>query len=287
MILAIDIGGTGIKSAVFQAGKLMDKAICHTPPTWDLLCVCLQDLVNKYSSKYQISGLAFSVPGIPNQASGRVEGASSLRYIHQVNFVAELTQLLHLPLSFANDANCACLAEMNRPDMLQVKNFLMLVIGTGIGGTIVYDRKIIAGTHNFAGEFGMMLVDGHNELAILGSPVHTAERVSRQKGRKLSGEEVFVLADAHDVEAEAALAQMYHYLALGIYNLQYILDPQVIVLGGGITARLDLTAKINSALQEIMAYGQRAPLTPVIRTATYGNDANLLGAAYYFTEKFE
>ena len=95
------------------------------------------------------------------------------------------------------------------------------------------------------------------------------------------------MADAHDAEAETALAQMYHYLALGIYNLQYILDPQVIVLGGGITARLDLTARIDSALQEIMHYGQRAPLTPIIRTATYGNDANLLGAAYYFTEKFE
>ncbi|KXB41962.1 ROK family protein [Amygdalobacter nucleatus] len=282
MLLTIDIGGTSVKTALWDAGNLSLKKSFATPDSWEGLKKAIVESVNNYRLYADITGVAFSVPGIPNQVSGRVEGASSLYYIHEPNFLGEISALVKLPLSFENDANCACWAEMNQPECRCIKNLLMLVIGTGIGGSVVYNREIISGSHNFAGEFGMMLVDGHNELAKLGSAVHMARYLSKQKGKELSGEEAFDLAEKGDREAILAVNKLYHYLALGIYNLQYILDPELIIIGGGIAAKPDLVHNINAAMDEILQYGQRSPLKPKIVTAYYGNDANLLGAGYYF-----
>lgn len=282
MLLAIDIGGTSIKSAIWNNGTLEQPRKDNTPDTWQGLKDLILQIKEAYAANYALSGVAFSVPGIPNQRNGRVEGASSLYYIHEPNFLTELSATLKLPLSFENDANCACWAEMHQPALRHVKNMLMLVVGTGIGGSIVYNREIIAGSHNFAGEFGMMLVDGNNELAKLGSAVHVARFLSKQKGREITGKEAFTLAEKGDAEAMLAIQKLYHYLALGIYNLQYILDPEVIVIGGGIAAKADLIDKIYLALDEIMHYGQRCPIKPQIIAAHYANDANLLGAGYFF-----
>lgn len=282
MLLTVDIGGTSVKSALWEQGCLTLQRKDDTPDSWSSLKSLLIEIADMHRQKVELEGVAFSVPGIPNQTSGRVDGASSLYYIHEPNFLAELSQALKLPVSFENDANCACWAEMHRPALLHVKNLLMLVVGTGIGGSVVYNREIIKGSHNFAGEFGMMLVDGHNELAKLGSAVHVGRFLSQQKGRMISGEEAFLLAESGDREAYLAIQKLYHYLALGIYNLQYILDPEVIVIGGGIAAKANLIENINRAMDEILQYGQRSPLRPKMIVAHYANDANLIGAGYYF-----
>ena len=81
------------------------------------------------------------------------------------------------------------------------------------------------------------------------------------------------------VDAVTATEELYHYLALGIYNMQYTIDPEYIVLGGGITKKADLLDHLYRKLAEIMNYGQRCPIMPKIRIAKFGNDANLIGAA--------
>ncbi len=277
-ILTIDIGGSSVKSAIYTS-ELVNQKQFMSPKTLSEMQAQLDELIQSYLAQYPVETLAFSVPGIANQVTGRVDGVSSLRYIHDFDFVAYFKEKYQLPVFFENDANCACKAEIHLGIAGEVKNALFMVIGTGVGGTIISNGQIQPGEHAYGGEFGMMLVDGRRELSELGSAVHMARKYSQKKGQEFTGEEVFALAEAGEEEALAATNELYHYLALGIYNLQYIIDPEYIVLGGGITKKADLLPKIQEKLAEIMNYGQRCPIVPKIQVAKFGNDANLIGAA--------
>ncbi|MCD5001909.1 ROK family protein [Enterococcus saccharolyticus] len=277
-ILTIDIGGSSVKSAIYT-DKLEDRNHFFSPPSLNEMQVKLDQLISYYLEQYPIEAIAFSVPGIPNHDTGRVEGVSSLRYIHQFDFISYFSEKYQRPIYFENDANCACKAEVQLGIAGEVKNALFMVIGTGIGGTIISNGQILSGEHAYGGEFGMMLIDGRHELSELGSAVHMARKYSILKGKSYTGEEVFALADQGEIDAVAATEKLYHYLALGIYNLQYMIDPEYIVLGGGITKRRNLLKHILRKLDEIMNYGQVCPITPKIRLAKFGNDANLIGAA--------
>ena len=274
MIISIDIGGSSVKTALWNNGNITKKESFVSPKNWDDMLNELIKTINNYKKENTINGLAFSVPGIPNYNTGKIHGASSLKYIHSPEFLKIFKEKFKIPVSFENDANCACIAEINHSSLKNVDNMIFVVIGTGIGGTVVYNRKIQKGSNSFAGEFGMMLVDGKNEWAILGSAVHMARKV-------------FKLAKENDNICKKAVDELFHYLALGIYNLQYIIDPEVVILGGGITGKEDLVECINTEMDKIMNYGQQSPLYPDIRKAVYGNDANLIGAGYHFYEIYK
>ncbi|MHC5268295.1 ROK family protein [Enterococcus sp. LJL98] len=277
-ILAIDIGGSSVKSAIYTH-ELADRQQFYSPASLSEMQEKLDQMITYYLEKYPIEAIAFSVPGIPNQETGRVDGVSSLRYIHDFDFLPYFKEKYQRPVYFENDANSACKAEVHLGIAGDVQNALFMVIGTGVGGTIISNGKIQPGEHSYGGEFGMMLVDGRRELSELGSAVHMARKYSKLKGKDYTGEEVFALAEQGEVDALAATEELYHYLALGIYNMQYTIDPEYIVLGGGITKKADLLDQIYRKLAVIMNYGQRCPILPKLRIAKFGNDANLIGAA--------
>ena len=279
MKLVIDIGGSSIKYALFNEGELSEVKLYPSPKIWSEMIIIFKKIKLEVTPKYdEIMSINVSVPGVPNQENGRIDGASSLSYLHEVEFIKELSQLFEKEIYFENDANCASLAELHFGAGKTSQNMLFLVVGTGIGGTVIYDRQIKNGTHHFAGEFGMMLIDGRNEWAHLGSAVHMARKVSKTLGYEVTGEDVFKLAKENNQVANEAVEELYHYLALGIYNLQYILDPELIIIGGGISKNSELVENINRKLVEIMSFGQRSPLFPKIKVCQYGNDANLIGA---------
>ncbi|WP_288394187.1 ROK family protein [uncultured Vagococcus sp.] len=280
MKLVIDIGGTSIKYTLCENGVLNEIKQVSSPKYWEEMVEIFKNMAVDYkNSLSKIVSVNVSVPGIPNNQTGRIDGASSIHYLHEVEFINTLEKIFNKPIYFENDANCASLAELHFGAGKNHQDMLFLVIGTGIGGTVIYNREIKRGAHDFAGEFGMMLVDGRHEWAVLGSAVHMARKVSKEIGREVTGEEVFNLAKEGNTIAKKAVEELYFYNALGIYNLQYILDPEVIIIGGGISKHPDLIEEINMKLKEIMSFGQRSPLIPELRVCEYGNDANLIGAS--------
>lgn len=115
-----------------------------------------------------------------------------------------------------------------------------------------------------------------------------AKRVSLAKGldeASLSGIEVFDLAENGDEIAVQAVESFYYYLAVGLYNLQTSIDPEIILLGGGISARNDLLEKIEAQFDFIFKRGQRMALRPEIARCKYLNDANLIGAVANFKRR--
>jgi len=152
---------------------------------------------------------------------------------------------------------------------------------------VIKDKKIHKGAHLKGGEFGYMIISQECDvLSKVASPVNMAKMVAKRKGLELlTGEEAFKLAEAGDIIAIEEIERLYYNMAIGIYNIQYIFDPEVIVIGGGISEREDILDNIERHMDDILAkveIAEVAKTRPIIRKCKFRNDANLIGAVYNY-----
>ncbi|GEO52243.1 hypothetical protein LPL03_03390 [Lactiplantibacillus argentoratensis] len=136
----IDIGGTTIKFAVWQDQQLVAKTKVTTPTTLAEFYTLLTTQVAQMKRDYQIAGVGISSPGAVNKATGIIEGASALPYIHNFRIQPELQRRFELPVSMENDANCAALAELADGAGKQVASLCFLIVGTGVGGSVIVNH---------------------------------------------------------------------------------------------------------------------------------------------------
>lgn len=284
----IDIGGTSIKLAVMQNQKLKKLPSIPTPKTLEEFCSVLNENVAKMKSEYRIEGVGISSPGAVNKKTGVIEGASAIPYIHNFNIQQSLSDKFGLPVSMENDANCAALAELNSGAGKGVSSLLFLIIGTGVGGSVIVNHQIWHGAHLFGGEFGYTLVDDKNILSNLATSVGVAKRYneSSQPKTNYSGKEVFDLADQGDVRAQKEVQTMYYSLAKGIYNLQYSFDPELIVLGGAVSNNPHLIPEVNKEIEKIRKTVKIASIEPKLVACQYTDEANLRGAYVDFYQTY-
>ncbi|MGG5371942.1 ROK family protein [Enterococcus sp. AZ196] len=162
----------------------------------------------------------------------------------------ELSELLKLPVSIQNDANCAALAEVWQGNAQNVNNSACLIIGSGIGGAVVVDKKLISGSHLFGGEFGFMIIDYKKNITLsgAGSPVTMGRNFSndRTDGKYYSGADVFALAESQ--KAKDYVDDLLQAIAVGAYNLAVTFDPEIILVGGAISQNQKVILEINERL---------------------------------------
>lgn len=282
--VVFDIGGTAVKYGLWTQDRLNQTDSFPRPMTWEEMKKRLVEVVDHFTVAEDIDGVAFSVPGAVDQEAGVIGGTSAVPYIHNFPTVSQLEEMFGLPVTVENDANCAALAEVWRGAAQDVSNSLFLIIGSGIGGALVLNRELVKGPQLFGGEFGYMLMEGNQTLSRLASPVAVAKRFGREhlEGQKLSGKELFDLADAGNPEAAAVIDQMYEYLARAIVNLAVSFNPEKILIGGGISSREDLlpilVEKVERLREQVMAKG----LVIQMDTCRFNNQANLIGAVANF-----
>lgn len=287
-LLAIDIGGTSIKHSVWENDELCYKGSIKTPATWEEMKRSLIKIKETAEETFTIDGVAFSSPGAVNQEKRMIEGASALPYLHNFPVYDELEAVFNCPVSFENDANCAALAEIWKGAAKGLKNVLFVVVGTGIGGSVIVDGQIQHGKHLFGGEFGFMLMTENQTFSDLATAVNMAARYAERKGSErgtFSGKEVFQLAEEGDLIAQEEVATFYTYLARGIYNLQYSFDPEVILIGGGVSNKAGLVEKLDEEFSKILQTVKIAPFKPIIKTCDFKNDANLIGAVFNYLQQ--
>ncbi|WP_334352291.1 ROK family protein [Companilactobacillus sp. HBUAS56257] len=286
-VALIDVGGTSIKYGLWNSKQnaLTEKGSFETPKDLAGYYVGLEKVVNDFKKEYELSGVAMSTPGAVNKETGVIEGASALPYIHNFKIQQELEKRFDLPVTMENDANCAALAEMDSGVAKGLKNLIFLVIGTGVGGAVILDGHVHHGKHLFGGEFGYTLSqDGYKTVSEVGTAVSLAKRYNEAKGTNYTGKEVFDLANQGDQLAQKYAHDLYHNLAVTIYNLQYGFDPEMIVLGGGVSQADFLIPNIEKEIQKILDEVKIAPFMPVIKNCQYRNDANLIGAYVDFKQ---
>ena len=292
--LVLDIGGSAVKYAVMDShATLLHKGRFTSPKaSLDDFWLALDKVVLTLRHKYTLSGIAISTCGAVDCDSGVIHGASALPYIHGPNFKSLIFERYQLTAELENDACCAALAELWQGSAQQVNQCCLVVIGSGIGGAVINNRQIQHGHQLHGGEFGYMIAGEENGLPVTFSNkastralVEAAAQALNVEVESLDGKAVFEAAEQGDERLQEVIEQWYRTLATGLFNIQYCIDPETIILGGAISERPDLLGHLNRHLDELMQAIPIANIKPKLATCQAGNDANLIGALFHFLQR--
>lgn len=294
--MVFDIGGSSTKwSVIDETGKFEKSGKFNCPNTLEEFLNQLISITNEMKAKYEVKGIAISAPGAVDSNTGLIEGLSAIPYIHELNLKEALGIATGLNVELENDANCAALGECWLGAGKDNNDLAFVVCGTGIGGAIVKDKKVHVGIHKHGGEFGYCSITYNLEgtprftsWSQSGSTAALARSVAKLKGLEegsIDGVDVFELCNNGDQIAINEVNKYYYTMAVGIYNIQYTYDPEVIILGGAISEREDYVDEINKRLDIMMNNGLEGTIKPVLKKCKYGNDANKLGALCNYIQR--
>lgn len=289
--LSFDLGGTFVKYALVQKdAEVLFESKVPTPDNLEYLLEFIVGITNDFKQKEHLEGIAISCPGTITE-KGEIKGTSAIPYLYDIALKDLIEYRTDEHVSVENDANCAALAELWQGAARDCQEVLTLVIGTGIGGAIISNGRLSRGSHLYAGEFGysILYADPKNrrigywsELGSTGALVRKVAREKEMDECHLSGERIFEWAEEGDEICIQAIEEFYFLLAAGIHNLQHVNDPEVILIGGGISARGDFIPSIIKKVDEVQGLMDLKSLQPVIRACRFKNQANLIGATYHF-----
>lgn len=290
-IIGIDIGGTTIKADVYtEKGvslndyKEVDSYVDYYKQSNSILeQVCC--LVDNYSQKYDIDGVGISTAGVVNSQTGEIvyAGYTIPDYIG-TNFIKTIKNRFRLPVSVENDVNCASLGEVWIGNVKGLSTVVMITIGTGIGGSIIVNDHILNGHHFTAGEVGYLPIKGQDWQNIA-STTALVRLYEQKSGKSLqNGRSFFADIEKGDPIAKETLDIFIDNLTDGILTISYLLNPDTLVVGGGIfTEPTLLLSKIKDSLthkvQDIRFLPER------IVTASLGNAAGRIGAVKHFLDQ--
>ncbi len=292
-VLTVDIGGAYIKYALMErSASVLSRGKVETPRGGRTELI---DTLALICSEYpETEGIAVALPGIVDSANGYVAMGGALRYNDDFYLRHALYQRCPLPIHIENDAKCAAMAEASLGSLKDVSDGFVLVLGTMIGGAFIKDHRLHRGRHFSAGEVSYIATvrDGlpvaeevfGNRCGIAG----LCRNFARKKGmpeEQVDGVAVFDALDAGDRDAAACLQVYCHELAVQIFNLQTVLDPERIAIGGGISARPELLTAIRGQLERLYAVcPYQIPRAEVV-ACKFQNDANLIGALQCWLEE--
>lgn len=282
-ILVFDMGGSAVKYGVWSQDSLVSKGKFSTPNTWEEMKAQLQQV--RTSVNEEIEGVGISAPGAVNAQERRIDGISAIPYIHGFDIYSELETAFGVPVTIENDANCAGMAEFYQGAGKEFQQAAFVVIGTGVGGTLFQNGELVRGAHLYGGEFGLMILDQGKTFSQLGTAVQMAWRYCDRIGvdrATITGEEVFQRAEDGDAIAIEEVNKFYRYLAQGLFSIQFAFDPEVIIIGGGVSAKKGLLQEVDQRLKKMLADQALNDFVPLIKLCDYRNDANLVGAAANF-----
>ena len=304
LTIGIDIGGTKISVGVVDSsGNLIDSSRCSTPTEGGKeLISSVINLIKEFNKKYEIKGIGISIAALISSDYGTIVGAPNIANLSKLNFVNEIKEEFKLPIIVENDANAAMWAEFKFGNAKGLNPVMFFIIGTGVGGGLVIDGKLFKGANGIGAEFGHMCVVPNGILcgcgakgcieqyasggaliryaneALLANPDKSEEVLSFGEG-KLSGTALTKAAKAGNELALAAFSKQADWLGLACASYSLIIDPQAIIIGGGVVDAGELfLAPVRAAMRKYMPFAE-SHVPPKIIAAKFGNDAGLIGAA--------
>ncbi len=292
-IFAIDIGGTAIKYGVVStSGQVIFKdQIPNSASSQVELLNDLRKIIDYVSPSYEIEGIAFTVPAITDPNSGEVLSEGSMPFLLGMSIKDELKKTYNMPIHSENDGNCAALAEVWLGAGKNYNDLAMVVFGTGVGGAVIKNRKMHSGKQFLSGEFGYLINSCNfqdDEFTIwseAGGLYSMREEFSSCIGSEVTGKQLFDFAEAGHEVAKKLVDNFYNSHAVGLFNIQYMYDPEIIVLGGAVSSREEFIPEINKRIDKMCETIKIATAKPILVKAEHGNDANLIGAVYHYMQK--
>lgn len=289
--LVLDVGGSSIKYALIDENRnFIEKGKTDHAPKDS--CEEFVEEVGKLYDLYadRIEGIGISMAGKLNPSDGYIVSAGNFPALQGKKLPEILKERCPVRIAVENDGRCAALAELHYGCLQDVNDALVLVIGSGIGGSFIHNRELYYGRRYCATEFSVLRTEGdRTDLGSMwffknGIPGLIAmAKKALNTDRELNGIEIFRLANEGDERMLSGLDQFCQSMAVQLYNLQALFDVEKIAIGGGISAQPLLFELTKKHLREIYdgeaKYGL-PPVMPEVIPCTYGNDANLLGAYY-------
>lgn len=285
--ICIDIGGTAIKYGVVQSGEIpeiIQTDSCKTPENGTKILRKVFDIIEGLKRNCgQTEAVCISSAGIVNSEEGCIlEANDDLIPGYTGTKIADrVKEKFGIPCFVENDVNCAAMAEYYAGAAKGYHSMLMLTIGTGIGGAFIAGGKLLKGHTYSACEVGYMNMEEgtFEEIAATSALVARTAKRLHKTADEISGKWIFEQAqDGNEVCIEE-IDRMCDILAKGISNICYVLNPEIVLLGGGISAQTDW-------LKPRIEMGMEKYLIPVIRKKTkldfakFKNQAGMIGAYY-------
>lgn len=294
MRLGIDLGGTKIEIAALadDGSELLRRRITTPQGDYPAILQAIADLVAHSESELGRRGsVGIGIPGAESLVDGRIKNANSTCLIGQP-LRTDLQSLLQREVRLANDANCFALSEAIDGSARGARCVFGVILGTGVGGGIVIDGRVLVGANAIAGEWG------HNPLAAdaadplpplpcycgrtgcietwLSGPGLASDH-QRMNNANLDAAEIARLADAGDAACQATLERHARRLGRALAGVINLLDPEVIVLGGGLS-------KIGRLYQQLPGYCAPHVFSDEVRTRflppLHGDSSGVRGAAW-------
>ena len=301
VVFAVDLGGTHLRVAlVDDTGRILNQHKQDTPKgdsAHDII-----DALAHVSERWGCNELAvvaasIMVPGAVDCAKAVVVQAPNLPSLVNFPLKAELEQRLGWPVYLENDANAAAVGEMWQGAARGCRDVVSVTLGTGVGGGVILDGKLWRGSHGSGGEIGHTTVDpfcglkckcGNTGCLELFASATAIVRMTREalslfpetslKSDELTAEKVYDAGQKGDELALAVFKRFGMYLGIGLANLINLIDPQVIVITGGVLNGWDLFACEMYRQVEERAFRVTAKQVKIVK-AECGDNAGLLGAA--------
>lgn len=279
--IGIDLGGTNTRIAVVSTeGRLEKQYKLKTQPhlALDTLLNQIKLAVERFQLEYDITHVGIAAPGPLDLKRGAFLTPPNLPNWHHQTIVEPLCTLLGLPVALENDANAAALAEAKFGAGRHVDSVFYVTVSTGIGGGFVYKQNLISGAHGSAGEVGNMIIrtDGpaHPTLNVGALETHASGTALHERARtKGMTDSMTLLTD--EIERSTFVED----LATGLANIIHTVDPDVIILGGGVTASAPLYWNQLQDAVAMRVYPHLRGATPLVLQQLHG-DAGVIGAAF-------
>jgi glucokinase len=300
--IGIDIGGTNLKAGlVNDEGSIlaMEKRkiaeVSDQKALVEALVALTQSLTERGGlTPEQIRSVGVGVPGAVEIHSGAVLYTCNLP-LRNVPLRKLFHRYLPYPLYVENDANCAALAEYYAGAGKGSKRFVTITLGTGVGAGILHNGQIYHGANGMAGEVGHMSIVYHGEPCPCGrrgcweryaATTALVRAAQEENPAWKDGRAIFAAAEAGNETVLALLDAWTDEIAQGLAGMVHIFNPQLILIGGGVSAQQKLliepiAEKVKASVMPAFAEGLE------IRAAQLHNDAGMVGAVYYFRQTME
>jgi glucokinase len=311
--VGLDVGGTTMKAAVVDdTGRPSQHVSLPTEPHrgqehgLETMCETIRLAVKAAGlTMSQIAAIGVATPGLMDIKLGLILDPPNLKPWKNVAVPAYVRNVFNKPTAFQNDANAAAFGEFWVGAGKDVHSMVLFTLGTGIGGGIIVNDRVIEGEHSHGGEVGHLRIDlpdrgrlcgcgrrgcleayasatavvarAREEIASARTPTRLRDLI-KDDDSEISAKEVFEAAAAGDPLASKIVDDTAYYLALGACAMMATVDPQMIAFGGGLSAAGDgFLAKIK---EYVVRYGLSYPASKVqIQYAKLGSDAGFIGAA--------
>ena len=292
MQIGIDVGATKIESVVLEDdGKEHKRTRTACPKEYNQIIKTVKEINNSLEKTYNKTlPIGVCHPGIHSPQTGLVKNAPNCFWLEKKPFQKDLRKCLDKEVFCENDANCFALSESIDGSGKNYKVVYGIILGSGAGGGLVVDKKIVSGPNGVAGEWG------HNQLPYLAavneglnskiyrdcevesfiSGLSLAKKFNKRFNKNLKTNEIFNLYRNHDLEALKFIEEFKRNVAMSLSTIINILDPDAFVFGGGVSNEIDFLNEIHS---QVSKYVTGKEYEGIFLKPKYGDASGVRGAA--------